>query len=309
MNFPIDWVFPYVNCDDIEWQQSYMYERKKLNLPINEKYMNGVRYRDLGFLPYLIRGLDKYCNWLNHIFIIVATESQIPKWLNTNHPKIRIVLHKDIIPEEYLPTFNSTTIEMFLKNIPDLSEHFIYANDDMFPIDYLDPSSFFDENGIPKYKLNLTRNKDKNQYRRVCFRQYEFIRKTFNIIPDHSGRYTKPRHFPQPMVLTTVKEAFMCYERQILEGISPFRTENNFNQYIYTLYQSFGHEYINSSPSSCYSGLTTAVKCTEIATAIWTHKYKLVCLNDQDSTNKIAATKLILPAFKFILGEKCELEK
>jgi hypothetical protein len=125
MNFPIDWVFPYVNCDDIEWQQSYMYERKKLNLPINKNYMNGVRYRDLGFLPYLIRGLDKYCNWLNHIFIIVATESQIPKWLNTNHPKIRIVLHKDIIPEEYLPTFNSTTIEMFLKNIPGLSEHFI----------------------------------------------------------------------------------------------------------------------------------------------------------------------------------------
>jgi len=47
---------------------------------------------------------------------------------------INIVLHEDIIPEKYLPTFNSTTIEMFLCKIKGLSEHFIYFNDDMFPV-------------------------------------------------------------------------------------------------------------------------------------------------------------------------------
>ena len=40
--------------------------------------------------------------------------------------------HREIIEQEYLPTFNSHVIEANLHKIPNLSEHFIYFNDDVF---------------------------------------------------------------------------------------------------------------------------------------------------------------------------------
>jgi len=43
---------------------------------------------------------------------------------------------------------------MFLCKIPDLAEHFIYFNDDMFAMKPLDISHFFDlETGYPIYQL------------------------------------------------------------------------------------------------------------------------------------------------------------
>ena len=47
-----------------------------------------------------------------------------------------MVDHKVIFRDftEFLPTFNSTTIETMPHYIPNLSEHFIYFNDDMFLI-------------------------------------------------------------------------------------------------------------------------------------------------------------------------------
>ncbi len=49
--------------------------------------------------------------------------------------KLIIITHKDIIPEIYLPTFNSLCIELYLYNIPNLSNNFIYFNDDMIVLD------------------------------------------------------------------------------------------------------------------------------------------------------------------------------
>jgi hypothetical protein len=48
--------------------------------------------------------------------------------------KKRVVFadHRSIIHSRYLPTFNSHAIEGHLYRVPDLSERFIYFNDDMF---------------------------------------------------------------------------------------------------------------------------------------------------------------------------------
>jgi len=80
--------------------------------------------------------------YIRKIYIVVSNDEQIPIWLNQD--KVNVVLHKDIMPSGYLPCFNSVTIEFFLYNIPDLAEQFVYANDDMFCINYIDPSLLFD---------------------------------------------------------------------------------------------------------------------------------------------------------------------
>ena len=85
--------------------------------------------------------------WVRNIFIVTA--DQKPKWLDENsHSKIKLINHSQIIDAKYLPTFNSHVIEANLYKIPDLSEHFIYFNDDVFVARPLMPNHFFENNGL-----------------------------------------------------------------------------------------------------------------------------------------------------------------
>ena len=134
----IDFVILWVDDTDPDW------------LSLKSKYddnktgyygSSDIRYRDWNNLKYLFRGIEKNAPWVNKIYFI--TWGHLPKWLNTNHPKLQIVNHKDYIPEKYLPTFNSNTIELNLHRIPDLSEHFVLLNDDTFIIKKTEVSDFF----------------------------------------------------------------------------------------------------------------------------------------------------------------------
>lgn len=93
-----------------------------------------------------------YAPWVRKIFIV--TDEQVPSWLDTSNPRIRVVDHTEIMPEVCLPCFNATVIEHFLWNIPGLSEHFLFANDDMLINRSLSPSFFFADDGLPVIRLN-----------------------------------------------------------------------------------------------------------------------------------------------------------
>ena len=136
----IDVVILWVDGNDEKW----LIEKNKYSNIEGNKSIN--RFRDCDNLHFLFRGIDKYMPWVNNIFFITC--GQIPKWLNINHPKLKLVNHKDYIPEKYLPTFNSNVIEMNLHRINDLSEKFILFNDDIFVIDNIDKDFFF-KDGLP----------------------------------------------------------------------------------------------------------------------------------------------------------------
>ena len=110
------------------------------------------RFRDWGLLQYWFRGVEKFAPWVNKVHFV--TYGHLPEWLNTAHPKISIVKHTDYIPEEYLPTFNSHTIELNLHRISGLAEQFVYFNDDTFLLNAVTPEDFF-ENGLPKETCGL----------------------------------------------------------------------------------------------------------------------------------------------------------
>ena len=110
------------------------------------------RYSDNDELKYSLRSVEMYAPWIRKIFIV--TDNQVPKWLDTSNPKIRIVDHKEILPEVSLPCFNSRLIEHFLYKIPGLSEHFLYANDDMFINRPVTPATFFAGDGLPIIRFN-----------------------------------------------------------------------------------------------------------------------------------------------------------
>ena len=108
---------------------------------------SAARYRDWGTLRYWFRAVEKYAPWVRKVFFVTC--GQKPEWLDLSYEKVVFIQHKDFIPEEYLPTFNSRTIEMNLWRINGLSEHFIYFNDDVFLNRPVTPDNFY-KNGHPK---------------------------------------------------------------------------------------------------------------------------------------------------------------
>lgn len=132
-DYVIDLVYTWVDGSDKEWlgeKHKYM----KLDKPKSIRSFEGIRYKDLYELKHSLRSVQRFVPFFRKIFIV--TNGQIPKWLKLDHPKIQIVRHVDIFnsedAEKFLPTFNSIAIEANLHHIPDLSEYFVYLNDDVF---------------------------------------------------------------------------------------------------------------------------------------------------------------------------------
>lgn len=111
-----------------------------------------ARYTDNEEMKYLLRSIEKHFPNYRYIYIIMKDE-QFPKYLKpelkNNKTRLKIIKHSDIIPKEYLPTFNSRAIEMYLHHIKGLSEYYIYANDDFIFTKDTDRSYYIDPNNKP----------------------------------------------------------------------------------------------------------------------------------------------------------------
>lgn len=140
----IDFVITWVDGSDPEW-------RKERAVHSGEKLKNfggsDARFRDWDLLKYWFRGVERFAPWVDRIHFV--TWGHLPKWLDTDNPKLHVVRHSDFIPEEFRPTFNSNTILLNLHRIPGISENFVLFNDDVFILRPIDPEFFF-RKGLPR---------------------------------------------------------------------------------------------------------------------------------------------------------------
>ncbi|MFF0787869.1 stealth family protein [Streptomyces spiralis] len=149
-SFPIDVVYTWVDGSDPHWlrQRASFSDR-----PYHEEAANAARYLSRDELRYSLRSLHLYAPWVRNIYLVTA--DQTPEWLNTDHPRIRVVSHKEIFKDPaVLPTFNSHAIESQLHHIDGLSEHFLYFNDDVMLGQEILPQHFFLPNGLGKFYLS-----------------------------------------------------------------------------------------------------------------------------------------------------------
>lgn len=149
----IDIVIPYYNDHDNKWREvlrSYMKETNSTDTQV----VGDERYRDWDCFKYWFRCVEKNCKWVNKVFLLVASETQIPDWLDTSNPKLRVVYHREFIPKEILPTFNTMTIEMYIPRIKDLSDNYVYCNDDYYFLNPTTAGMFFVDN-YPVYRDNV----------------------------------------------------------------------------------------------------------------------------------------------------------
>lgn len=147
-NKAIDAVFTWVDGSD-EAHKEKMRPFVKLADKISTKNFR-TRFDQVEEIEIAVNSILKFAPFIRKIFIV--TDKQIPKFLKhtknkTKYNKVVIVDHTEIFIgyEEYLPVFNSNSIETMLFKIPDLSEQFIYFNDDFFLINNTKIEDFFIE--------------------------------------------------------------------------------------------------------------------------------------------------------------------
>ena len=261
----MDAVITYVDGNDPFWKADY---QKYTNVPIMDK-----RFRDWGTLKYLLRGIDKYMPFIDNVYLVVSHPSQVPSWADQEN--LRIVLHKDIIPAEFLPTFNSNPIEMHLHRIDGLSEEYLYFNDDLFPVAPCKPEDFFRDGkgvlGFSKHYLAL------GMYKKICRNSDRLARKALGL--KRSFGFLRPQHICTAMLRSECEKVYNAVKDDILKSLSRTRTEKNVTQYLFLVYQLLKGRMIRERISSkhCSVALATPEK---VSSYITNPQRSILCIND-----------------------------
>ena len=338
MNNPIDIVIPWVDGNDPAWIKE---KRECMEKVFPDMKANShIRYQSWNNLQYWFRSVEKYMPWVNKIFFV--TWGHIPSFLNTEHPKLRIVKHSDYIPAEYLPTFNSGTIEMNYHHIEELSENFILFNDDFFVIRPIEEKYYFKNDMVCDEAVEspvIPVSKDVG-YRYFCMMQMNDV----NVINRHFhkrevqkknwGKWFWPGygdmlrrnmglhywynfvgfrdpHMPCPIKKSTLNNLWEVESEALdVSSRNQFRNgESDLNHYLIRYWQlCTGEFYPRKSTGKYYAVNINNYK--EIAEAIRKQKWHTIVLNENCTPEEFEVIKAeINAAFKEILPEKSSFEK
>ncbi len=292
----MDAVITYVNGLDPLWQKDY---EKYTNVPVLEK-----RFRDWGTLKYLLRGIEENMPFINNVFLVVARDSQVPEWVDRN--VVKVVLHKDFVPEECLPTFNCNPLELHLHRIEGLDEQYLYFNDDMFPMNPCVPEDFYMD-GKPAIKFS-TCLLALNSYKSICRNSNRLALKALGRKP---GLFFKrPQHICSPMLKSSCEEVYAKSEEEIMSSLTRVRTRDNFNQYLFLDYMYYAGNAVSRRIPAKFFSLGTA-SSSKIASFIVNPSAKLICINDvripEEKYEPIRSQ--LLEAFEKRYPEKSKFEK
>lgn len=247
MKESVDLVILYVDNTDNVWRKAYIDYCIKNRVQGKIADLHTARYEDIGLIHYQLKLVKKYMPFINNIFLVVSNIEQVPKNIDKD---IKIILHKDILPYNKLPTFNSATIEMFLHKIPNLSEYFIYANDDMLPCKPLKDTDFFENGKIKITMIKEQLNNVKNLFRYQCINSNMLIDNLLKIKKDY---YLRPIHSFTPMIKSHSKELFDTLCDKIMPYLTGFRNIYQPNQYIYPLYEYYKYGTYTSNIDFLYT--------------------------------------------------------
>jgi hypothetical protein len=251
----IDAVITWVDGDDPKHvAKRNMYGDNKI---ANRADVGGItRYRSVGEIFYCVASLNRYAPWLNKIYIVTDEQNpmideRIEKLFPEGHIPMEIVDHKTIFEgyEEYLPTFNSVSIESMTWRIPGLSEHFIEFNDDLILAAPTTPEDFFTEDDkvvcYGKRRLQLfVRLTRMLKHRSNGPKQVSFKELMLNAtkLCERDSHFILLYHTPKPLLKSVYEEHFTKHPEHLVHNIQHrFRHASQYNaeelQYM-TLYHT-----------------------------------------------------------------------
>lgn len=224
----VDVVYTWVNKDE-KWEIDF--EKYRLNVNREKLGMHAAdpaRFENHEELFFSIKSVRKYLPWVRKIYVITNSLDCLPDYL-TKDPIIEIVHHKELIPEKFLPTFNSHVIEAFLHKLSGLSENFIYFNDDVFVARELSKEHFFQSNGLASlFVSNKTFNfnsKKKTPTLHAYIRGKKLLKEIYDVNINYSLVHTYV-----PLKKSMYQLAWDLYSEQILLFLdNRFRGNNDLN--------------------------------------------------------------------------------
>ena len=311
-NWEIDLVYLWVDGKDPEWIKKKISITGGLN-DATEANCKG-RYLDNNELKYSLRSVELYAPWIRKIFIV--TDDQQPEWLNTNHPKINIINHSEILVKEAIPCFNAIVIEHFIHKIAGLSEYFLFANDDMFINKPVAPHDFFDNTGKPIIRaiynpfdslISLVKrklNKQNNFYRQSIANAAKLIKshtkQRFSALPHHNMDAYSKSVIVQANENIFMNEIKATYTNHVRHSSDIQRAIYAF----YTLTLKKGRLRYVSRYESC------RIRLQNSNYMYYINKYKpmFFCLNDTQYTTD-EDRKKIKPFLMTLFPKKSEFEK
>lgn len=331
----IDFVVLWVDGNDPQWQaDKARYQGKTLD-DSNAAH----RFRDWGLMPYWFRAVEKFCPWVRKVHFVTC--GHVPAWLDLDCPKLNHVKHSDYIPAEYLPTFSANTIEMNIHRIPDLAEHFVFFNDDMFLTREMPREAFFREGlpctyggevpvvfaGNPGIWQHLMVNdlrvinnhfrkseqvaRYRKKYTDSCYRWQDNIRTLAleKLFPEAFLGF-KNLHAPAAFLKSTFTTLWER-EPELLHRTcsNRFRSNEDVNQWLALWWQVADGCFMPHMVDNVVSDVTEET-ADGLCALISRQKHDMVCVNDpSDRVDFEKLSAQLKAAFEAILPEKCGFEK
>lgn len=326
----IDFVIPWVDGQDPDWQREKQHYSEQKAVEEDDRE---IRFRDWDTLKYWFRGVEKYTPWVGQIHFI--TWGHLPSWLNTEHPKLHIVNHKDYIPEQYLPTFSSHVIELNMHRIPGLSEHFVYFNDDIFILRPLSEKDFFINGTACDLCAANVITPRLEEFSSILLQTTAYINKHFNKKTDirkHFSKWFSPK-YGKLLIRTlcllpwTYHTGFynhhlaVPYTKELLERVweeepdvlyqtcsHRFRNDLDVNQYIFRYWRLASGDFVPHRSLGRYVNM--GKDNTAVYDTIKKQKVKLYCINDKETKLDFNREKeLLVQAFETVFPDKSSFER
>jgi len=196
---------------------------------------------------------------------------------------------------------------MFLVNIQDLSEYFIYGNDDMIPLNLSYSTEWFDQNGNPCFNMNSSKIAS-NMYRTMISNEWWLLQERLNLTINKQD-YWYPLHGLVPLRLSYCKEVLNLLNDQIIPSCSYFREAKNLTPYIYTDYTYLTNRSQKSNITFDYLNLNNF---NLLYKKLIKTQAQIICINDSGIVSNQAYRiyrQYLNTFFNRRFPEKCKYER
>ena len=192
----------------------------KLEENLKNKKIINRQYTQANEIDFCVASIIKFAPFVRKIFIV--TDKQKPRFSGIRHmvslEKIEIIDHEEIFRDnlDCMPSFNIRSIDALLFKIKNLSDKFIYFNDDMFLVKETSKEDWFKDN-----KAVLTGIWTKTYNKQLIKTMSHKIKNLLNIRPSFNAaqskaaniagfhnEYFKSFHCGRPQIKSIIKDFY-----------------------------------------------------------------------------------------------------
>lgn len=335
----IDFVVPWVDASDPEWIERYNYYRPKK--PITDR----GRFRNWGFFQYWFRAVECYAPWVNKVYLV--TNGTFPEWINPECQKLVLIKHEDYIPKRFLPTFCANTIELNIDKIPNLSERFVYFNDDVFLNAPVSPKDYF-QNGLPcdcneetlfinpwydaidRFSVKImmycdiaiiNHHFDRRKTVRQAWKKWwgshlwnKSFLSTMLLSLMGSGYFEsfRLRHWEQPLLKSVIQEVWAKEPIMMAESCTRFRQDVSLNQYVFRYWQFASNKFYPVKWNHGKSINLSSQSVRRVCNILQEGRIKSLCLNDSPyctDEESLSIKRMLQEIFEKKFPQKSMFEK